>query len=457
ENAPAGTVVATAAASDVDAGDSLTYGLAEDANGLFVIDPATGEITTTGALDFEAGASHMVRVVATDAGGLSTEAELAITVGDANDAPDALLFTGGSVAENAPVGTVVATASASDADSNDTLTFSLADDANGLFAIDPATGEITTTGALDFESAASHTVRVVATDTGGLSTEADLAIALGDVNEAPVFADVSGAPLNVQQGQPVSVDAGGVDPESDGLTYTWRQVAGPAVEIADADAATLEFVAPNLESRAEMVFIVEVSDGENTSERVVRVAVAAGDAGFDLESGISAGSQPNEAAVQQAAGADDRPAESNAGESSGAEPAFGNPAEADDGEIPAPPPFGDGAPSDYDADVSEAEPLEWLASEIQEIAEIARSVEAQDLGFDPGSADGEPEVTFQEVFSDVGFAGQDGSDEADTSSEASSAQNEGFLLKMLTLLRAGFGAQGRDDDSDEGGNNRFKR
>ncbi|MEO1585132.1 MAG: cadherin-like domain-containing protein, partial [Planctomycetota bacterium] len=112
EDAPAGTLVATASATDPDAGDTLSYSLSDDAGGKFAIDASTGEIVTTGAMDHEDAASHTVTVRAVDADGLSIERELTVTVGDVNESPAGLGFVGGSVSENAPAGTAVATASA---------------------------------------------------------------------------------------------------------------------------------------------------------------------------------------------------------------------------------------------------------------------------------------------------------------------------------------------------------
>ena len=93
--------------------------------------------------------------------------------------------------ENAADGTVVGQASGSDADSGDVLSYSLADDAGGRFAIDSASGEITVAdgSALDHEAAASHDITVRVTDSGGASYDETFTIAVGDVNEGPVAAD----------------------------------------------------------------------------------------------------------------------------------------------------------------------------------------------------------------------------------------------------------------------------
>ena len=84
----------------------------------------------------------------------------------------------------------MATVSAGDQD-GDALTYSLADDAGGRFAIDADSGEITVAdgSALDYETATSHDITVRITDSGGLSTDQTFTVNLAEMNEAP--ADVA--------------------------------------------------------------------------------------------------------------------------------------------------------------------------------------------------------------------------------------------------------------------------
>ena len=72
---------------------------------------------------------------------------------------------------------MVGTASASDVDAEDTHTYELTDSANGRFAIDSETGEITVADAsqLDYEQATSHEVTVRATDADGATYDQALA------------------------------------------------------------------------------------------------------------------------------------------------------------------------------------------------------------------------------------------------------------------------------------------
>jgi hypothetical protein len=85
-----------------------------------------------------------------------------------NTAPTDITLTNASVAENLPAGTVVGTAAAIDAEGG-AMVYALTDNAKGLFAIDAATGVITTTAALDHETLASASITISATDSGGLS------------------------------------------------------------------------------------------------------------------------------------------------------------------------------------------------------------------------------------------------------------------------------------------------
>nr|WP_286196893.1 cadherin domain-containing protein [Thalassotalea sp. G20_0] len=88
------------------------------------------------------------------------------------------------ISENAQPGTVVGQVSASDAD-GDTLTFSLTDDADGMFAIDAATGEISVLGALDYNTANSYPLTVRVADSVGAFSEQQYTVNVANVNEPP--------------------------------------------------------------------------------------------------------------------------------------------------------------------------------------------------------------------------------------------------------------------------------
>ena len=89
-----------------------------------------------------------------------------------------------SVAEDAGVGVGVGvTAYAEDPDGGDTVTYSLDNDAGGLFAIDAGTGVVTVAGALDAETSTSHTITVRATSDDGSTATQSFTISVTDDDE----------------------------------------------------------------------------------------------------------------------------------------------------------------------------------------------------------------------------------------------------------------------------------
>ncbi len=105
-----------------------------------------------------------------------------------------------AVDENAANGTVVGvTALASDADAtNNTITYTLDDNAGGRFAIDGSTGVVTVADGtlLDREAAASHNITVRAASSDGSSNTQVMTINLNDVDEFDVgsITDSDGRP-----------------------------------------------------------------------------------------------------------------------------------------------------------------------------------------------------------------------------------------------------------------------
>ena len=153
----------------------------------------------------------------------------------ANAAPSDIAFTG-SLAEDAPLGTVVGTASAVDGEiaGGDSITFSLTDDAGGRFAIDATTGVVTLVGAVDAEAALSHDITILATDSGGLSRSETFTIAVGDVDEFDVTAPMDTDPTanavaeNAAAGTTVGIAVAAADGDAtnSGVTFSLVNDAG---------------------------------------------------------------------------------------------------------------------------------------------------------------------------------------------------------------------------------------
>ncbi|KAK2544736.1 protocadherin alpha-6-like protein [Columba livia] len=204
ENAVEGTVVARLNATDPDEGlnNEFSYSIVSSVpagnTDLFRIDPKTGEIRLTGALDFEDVRLHELQIEARDKGWapLSGHCSVELEVLDVNDNAPEVWVTSLSVPvpEDASVGTVVALLSVSDRDSG----------ANGRVrcAVWPAApfGLVSTFAgsyslvlreALDRERVSEYEVEVRAEDGGSPSLRGrrGVRVPVSDVNDnAPAFA-----------------------------------------------------------------------------------------------------------------------------------------------------------------------------------------------------------------------------------------------------------------------------
>ncbi|WP_189688244.1 cadherin domain-containing protein, partial [Pseudorhodoferax aquiterrae] len=252
EHAVNGTVVGiTAQALDPDGTATVTYSLTNTAGGRFAIDASTGVVTVADGslLDYEAASSHQITVLATSSDGSTASANFTINLTDVNEAPVGAVTdvdaAANAVLENATNGTVVGiTAQALDPDGTATVTYSLTNSAGGRFTIDANTGVVTVANGslLDYESATSHQITVLATSSDGSTASANFTIALGDANEAPVGAvsDVDPAANTVAEnaanGTAVGITAQAIDPDGTAtVTYSLSNNAGGRFTI---DAST---------------------------------------------------------------------------------------------------------------------------------------------------------------------------------------------------------------------------
>ena len=150
----------------MDAGDSISYTLSNDAGGLFAIDSQTGVVSLAGQLDYETSTSHMITVLASSTDGSTSTAEFIVNVSENlsdNDDYDITSIadadsTSNKVSKSISIGDVVGiTAYAEDLDIADSVTIPY-NNAGGLFAIDSQTGVVTLAGQLDYETSTSHMI-----------------------------------------------------------------------------------------------------------------------------------------------------------------------------------------------------------------------------------------------------------------------------------------------------------
>ncbi|XP_068061582.1 protocadherin gamma-A6-like isoform X8 [Anomalospiza imberbis] len=202
EDVPAGSVLVTVTATDVDEGPNghLKYSfhrISEKASELFHIESKTGKITLKKNLDFEDISSFEMEVQARDDGALFDSAKVMISVTDVNDNAPELTVSSAltEISEDASPGTVVALLHVYDRDSgmNGDVRCSLA---GGIpFRLQSSQGSyysVVTASELDREQVSEYNVTVRAADGGSppLQSSAVLALRVLDVNDnAPVFAE----------------------------------------------------------------------------------------------------------------------------------------------------------------------------------------------------------------------------------------------------------------------------
>ena len=190
--------VTTVTANDVDT-DTLAFSISDGADAsLFNIDTAGGNLTFKVAPDFEtqvdadSNGIYEVEITASDGNGGADIQALSINVTDINEFAIGVVSDSNTlantVAEDAANGSVVGiTALATDADGSDTVTYSLTNDAGGLFNIDSHTGVITVANGLDYEKNGLHNVRVLASSNDGSTKSQNFTINVLEVNDTFLF------------------------------------------------------------------------------------------------------------------------------------------------------------------------------------------------------------------------------------------------------------------------------
>src|SRR5205823_5876380 len=123
----------------------------------------------------------------TDVGGLFTEKVFTIAVTNVNETPTDMALSNATIAENAGANATIGTLSTTDVDAGDTFTYTLV---GGTGSTDNAAfnllnGVLRANASFDFENKNGYSIRVQATDAGGLSTEKVFTVAVININEAP--------------------------------------------------------------------------------------------------------------------------------------------------------------------------------------------------------------------------------------------------------------------------------
>jgi len=208
-------------ASDVDAGQSLTYAITGgNPSGAFAIDPGTGEITVANAsaINFETAPTFALAVQVTDDAtpSLSDTAAVTINLNDLDEAP-LLADATFAVDENAADGTAVGTVPVEEPDANDIYSYAIVGgDSGGAFAIDNDGNLTVADGSqLDFEGQSSYTLSVRVSDDDGYTDVATIMIGINDLVETSIVVIETDPDPPLDDGEPDGEDADSTPPADD--------------------------------------------------------------------------------------------------------------------------------------------------------------------------------------------------------------------------------------------------
>ena len=181
-----------------------------------------------------------------------------------------------AVAENSPAGTSVGAAiTAADPD-GDTLSYSLSGTDANSFSINADTGQLTTISGVDYdyETQATYSVTVEASDGNGGTAGIAVTVNLDDVNEAPAFTEGGTATRAVAENSAAGVSVGAAitatDPDGDTLSYSLSgtDAASFGINPQTGQLLTIDGVTYDYGSQASYSLTVTATDPDGASASI---------------------------------------------------------------------------------------------------------------------------------------------------------------------------------------------
>ncbi len=266
-SATAGTTIGSpVAATDADAGATLTYRLEGTDAASFDINTTNGQLLTRAGVALDQD-TYTVEVVASDG---TDEARITVTITVANTAPRfGETNPSRTVDRNVAVGTLVGDpVTATDVDPGDTVAYALEGPDAPSFRINSSTGQLLTRAGVVLD-ASSYTVIVVATDEAAASARITVTIVVA--NHVPVFGETSpsrsvegNAPADTAIGDPVT--ATDADP-GDTVVYSLEGPDAASFRINSSTGQLLTRAGAVLDEASYTVTVV-ATDGVNANARI---------------------------------------------------------------------------------------------------------------------------------------------------------------------------------------------
>ena len=259
------TLTFTAAASDDDAGDTLTFSLASGA-------PTGASITPAGAFSWtpteQQDGTHTITIQVEDGSGATDSDTITVAVGEVNQSPTLNPIGSKSVDELA---TLTFTATATDGDviggTDDALTFSLASGA-------PTGASITPAGAFSWTPTESqdgtHDITIQVEDGSGATDSETVTVTVNEVNQSPMLNPIGNKSVDELATLTFTATAtdgdviGGAD---DALTFSLASGAPTGASITPAGAFSWTPTAGQVGTHAVTVVVTDGS-GATDSEAI---------------------------------------------------------------------------------------------------------------------------------------------------------------------------------------------
>ncbi|MDP2549481.1 cadherin repeat domain-containing protein, partial [Oceanobacter sp. 4_MG-2023] len=283
ENSGAGQVVYTATADDsADISDGVTFSLGGTDAAYFTIDTNTGEVTLKADADYETKSSYNFTVTATDGAGNLTDQTVTLAVNNLDEAAPSITSgdTATAIDENSGTGQVVYTATADDsADISDSVTFSLSGADAAYFSINSATGEVTLLADADYETKASYSFVVTATDGAGYLTDQTVTLAVNDLDEvAPtITSGATATAIDENSGAGSVIYTATADDSADissGVSFSLSGDDAAYFSINPATGEVTLLADADYETKPSYSFTVTATDGAgNFTDQTVTLAV----------------------------------------------------------------------------------------------------------------------------------------------------------------------------------------
>jgi VCBS repeat-containing protein len=278
------TAIGTIAASDPDASSTLSYTISGTDSSKFSINASSGAVAFLSPPNFESPTDNGLDntynfTVTVSDGSLSSSQSIAVAVGNVNEAPT-ISTSSLSIAEGS---TAIGTIAASDPDASSTLSYAISGTDSSKFSINASSGAIAFLSPPNFESPTDNGLDntynfTVTVSDGSLSSSQSIAVAVGNVNEAPSFSIASAQSYVENSGATISVAANDPDASSS-LTYTLSGTDASKFTISSSGVLSFSS-APDYESPSDSgsnnVFNVSVavSDGVNSSSVALVISLA---------------------------------------------------------------------------------------------------------------------------------------------------------------------------------------